>query len=132
MLFGQKVINYKGEEEEQLVVTCTKLYDFDAEKETGSFTKKDGTEGKYFNMNVAVTVSKEHSEFFRIVIFDKSAEIYTDLGKKGLLNKGSRFVVVGRPENREVLVDGEPRIEKKIIADRVEVIKWSKDANKNS
>ena len=124
MKIEQKVINYKGELEEQIICTGGVTFDF-SDKNVSAYNNKDGKQARLVRIPIAVTDFKGDTDYYSVTLFGKTAEAFIKLGETGKIKKGMKILVVGRPEIQEYTdKDGNHKTSKSIVGTSVEVVKW--------
>lgn len=124
MKIEQKVINYKGELEDQIICTGGVTFDF-SDKNVSAYNNKDGKQARLVRIPIAVTDFKGDTDYYSVTLFGKTAEAFIKLGETGKIKKGMKILVVGRPEIQEYTdKDGNHKTSKSIVGTSVEVVKW--------
>lgn len=124
MKIEQKVINYKGELEEQIICTGGVTFDF-SDKNISVYNNKNGEQARLIRIPIAVTDFKGDTDYYSVTLFGKTAEAFIKLGETGKIKKGMKILVVGRPEIQEYTGrDGNQKTSKSIVSTSVEVVKW--------
>lgn len=124
MKIEQKVINYKGELEEQIICTGGVTFDF-SDKNISVYNNKNGEQARLIRIPIAVTDFKGDTDYYSVTLFGKTAEAFIKLGETGKIKKGMKILVVGRPEIQEYTGrDGNQKTSKSIVGTSVEVVKW--------
>lgn len=124
MKIEQKVINYKGELEEQIICTGGVTFDF-SDKNISVYNNKNGEQARLIRIPIAVTDFKGDTDYYSVTLFGKTAEAFIKLGEMGKIKKGMKILVVGRPEIQEYTGrDGNQKTSKSIVGTSVEVVKW--------
>lgn len=124
MKIEQKVINYKGELEDQIICTGGVTFDF-SDKNVSAYNNKNGEKARLIRIPIAVTDFKGDTDYYSVTLFGKTAEAFIKLGETGKIKKGMKILVVGRPEIQEYTSkDGKQKTSKSILGTSVEVVKW--------
>lgn len=124
MKIEQKVINYKGELEEQIICTGGVTFNF-SDKNISVYNNKNGEQARLIRIPIAVTDFKGDTDYYSVTLFGKTAEAFIKLGETGKIKKGMKILVVGRPEVQEYTDrDGNQKTSKSIVGTSVEVVKW--------
>lgn len=76
-----------------------------------------------FSLAVNRNMKKEETDFFRVIIWGKTAEYVANY-----LGKGKKVLIQGRIENRSYETDsGEKKYITEIVGENVEILEWIED-----
>lgn len=124
MKLEQKIINYKGELEDQIICTGGITFDF-SNNNVRTYNGKDGKQARLIRIPIAVTDLKGDTDYYSVTLFGKTAEAFIKLGEGGKLKKGMKILVVGRPDIQEYTdKDGNKKTSKNIVGTSVEIVEW--------